>query len=86
MDDNAGILSPTFAVQITFNFSSYAEIRDGSGTPVPGQNVTTPVTSLFYSDNETIIAADLLGSVHEGLVGDGTYDIFELVASETIGV
>jgi hypothetical protein len=85
-DDNAGIPSPTYDVQITFALSSYAEVRDGGGTPVPGQNVTTPITSLFYHDDEVILAAALVGSVAEGLVADGTYDSFEVNAAETWGV
>lgn len=85
-DDNAGIPSPEYEVQITFSIASYAEVRDSGGVPVPGMNVNLPTTALFYNDNETILAADLVGSVAEGLVPDGTYDIFELNGAETYGV
>jgi hypothetical protein len=86
LDDNDGIPTPEYDVQITFGTISYAEVRDGSGAPVPTQNVMSSGTSLYYNDDETILAADLVGSVAEGLVGDGVHDIFELNAVETFGV
>lgn len=90
-DDNAGIPSPTYDVQVTFDnsalglASSFGEVRLPGTTTAAGGSETFATTAVFYQDNVDL-SADVAGTPYEPYIDTGViYDLFELNASNAIG-
>jgi hypothetical protein len=86
VDRLVSIPSPVASAIIDFSIASTAFLSDASSVPVPGASVTSSVTSLFYYDNVVVDAAYLAGTGLDGFIPYGTYDLFQVVAPETIAL
>jgi hypothetical protein len=86
IDRLAGVSSPVASAIIDFSIVSFGQLYDNTAAPVPGASLTSSVTSLFYYDDVVVDAAYLAGIGLDGIVPYGTYDLFQIVAPETIAV